>query len=450
MTELLSTVCEHCDARLKLKNPDLEGKKIKCPKCGEAFVVVAAGGKSAAKPVKKKKSDEDLDFLDVAADDYDEQPDDEELEDYDDQPRRRSKAGKGKSKKKSRKGGGDSGQIVKVLAIVAVVLLVLGGGGYGMVQLLKGDGSSDLDWLPTDSKGYFKIQVAAIWNANLVQTFKNSKAGQSFAEDMAKGFGKGPQDLKEVITSISPGAKNNEIVVFRAAQPFDLATIKTLNPTATETSHGSGTYLKQGSTAIYLADATTLLTGSEATIQAIITRGKKHPEASKFSFARGYRDHIVCAMLEPDKFSNSSRTAMGPSSLLGNMKVALPLTALIRANAGSDITMSGLLTFNTAAESKATVDKNVEDLVKAKADFAKQKAQIQSMPNPFFKPEQVTKMMNGMEQFMNSVQMSQSGTKMNMSATISQQTINDISSIAGESPSTGTPSLLRTLIPSIQ
>ena len=34
MTEPLSTVCDHCGAKLKLKNPDLEGKKIKCPKCG--------------------------------------------------------------------------------------------------------------------------------------------------------------------------------------------------------------------------------------------------------------------------------------------------------------------------------------------------------------------------------------------------------------------------------
>lgn len=447
MTELLSTVCEHCDAKLKLKNPDLEGKKIKCPKCGEAFVVVAAGGKSAAKPARKKKSDDDLDFLDVASDDYDEPPEDDELEDYDDQPRRRSKASKGKSKKKSRKGSGDSGQVVKVLAIVAVVLLVLGGGGYGMVQLLKGDGSSDLDWLPTEAKGFVKVQVANIWNANLVQTFKNSKAGQSAAEEMTKSFGKGPQDLKEVITAISPGV-NNGTVLFRATQPFDLAAIKTLNPTATEATHGSGSYLKQGPTAIFLADSTTLLIGPETTIQAIITRGKKHPNASKFSFARGYRDHIVWAMLEPDKLSGSSVNPMGSSPFLGNMKVAVPQTALIRANAGSDITISGLITFNTSEESKATVEKNKADLEKAKAEFTKQKSLIQSMPNPFFKPEQLTKMISGMEQVMNSVQMSQSGTRMNMSATISQQTVNDFSSIAADAPSTGRAPALKMLLPS--
>ena len=54
MTESLSTVCDHCGANLKLKNPDLEGKKIKCPKCGEAFVVVAAGPTASAKKPAKK------------------------------------------------------------------------------------------------------------------------------------------------------------------------------------------------------------------------------------------------------------------------------------------------------------------------------------------------------------------------------------------------------------
>ena len=447
MTELLSTVCEHCDAKLKLKNPDLEGKKIKCPKCGEAFVVVASGGKSAAKSAKKKKSDDELDFLDVASDDYDEPPEDEELEDYDDQPRRRSKGGKGKSKKKSRRGSGDSGQVVKVLAIVAVALLVLGGGGYGMVQLLKGDGSSDLDWLPTEAKGYVKVQIANIWNANLIQTFKNSKAGQSAAEEMTKSFGKGPQDLKEVITAIAPGM-NNGTVLFRATQPFDLAAIKTLNPTATEATHGSGSYLKQGSTAIFLADATTLLVGQEATIQAIITRGKKHPNASKFSFARGYRDHIVWAMVEPDKFSGNSINPIGSSPFMANVKVAVPQTALIRVNAGSDITISGLLAFNTSEESKVTVEKNKAELETAKANFAKQKPAMQSGQNLFMKPEQVTKLINGIEQVMNSVQMSQSGTRMNMNATISQQTVNDFSSFVAESPMGGSLPGLKTLLPS--
>ncbi len=37
--EPIVCLCPHCDAKLKLKNPELAGKKIKCPKCAEPFVV---------------------------------------------------------------------------------------------------------------------------------------------------------------------------------------------------------------------------------------------------------------------------------------------------------------------------------------------------------------------------------------------------------------------------
>ena len=100
MTEPISAVCEHCDARLKLKNPDVEGKKIKCPKCGEAFVVKVAGAPAAAvkKPVRKKPSDDDESFLDDEPEDYD-----DDVEDYDDEPRRRNARASRGGKKRNRR-----------------------------------------------------------------------------------------------------------------------------------------------------------------------------------------------------------------------------------------------------------------------------------------------------------------------------------------------------------
>ena len=55
----LTTQCDHCAVKIKLKNPDYEGKAVECPACGEAFVVrrlAASTGAAAAGRVQKPKS----------------------------------------------------------------------------------------------------------------------------------------------------------------------------------------------------------------------------------------------------------------------------------------------------------------------------------------------------------------------------------------------------------
>lgn len=65
MLEPIVCLCPHCDAKLKLKNPELAGKKIKCPKCAEPFVVtpdetdVTKPARRAAKPPEPKTPAED-------------------------------------------------------------------------------------------------------------------------------------------------------------------------------------------------------------------------------------------------------------------------------------------------------------------------------------------------------------------------------------------------------
>lgn len=46
----ISTKCPHCGLELKLKNPDLAGKKVQCPTCQEAFRVAPLDTPPAAKP----------------------------------------------------------------------------------------------------------------------------------------------------------------------------------------------------------------------------------------------------------------------------------------------------------------------------------------------------------------------------------------------------------------
>jgi hypothetical protein len=60
MSSSFLSVCPNCRAKLKLKNPDLIGKRAKCPQCSEPFVVkrarVKARTEAAAAPAPAKKA----------------------------------------------------------------------------------------------------------------------------------------------------------------------------------------------------------------------------------------------------------------------------------------------------------------------------------------------------------------------------------------------------------
>ncbi len=442
MTEPLSTVCDHCDAKLKLKNPDLEGKKIKCPKCGEAFVAVAAGSKPAAtKIVKKKKASEDdeLDFTDDDAEDYDAPPDDDDLEDYDSPRGRRSGAsrgGKKKSKKKSKRSG-NSALVVKILVIALGVAVLLGGGGFAVMSLTAG-GASDVDWLPADVQGYVKIQVDDVWRANALQGIKNGPGGQKFVEEMTRNIGVGPLDVDQMIVGLpATGQANAATMLVRSKKPLDAAAMLSANPGATQISHNGSSYLKMAdNTAVFLPDSKSLIKGPESAIQALMARGKKNPSESKFAFARNCRDHMVMAMLEPSPATGNSMAA-NPLMFASGQNTE---TVLVRANASSDIRVAVQGAFKTAEAAKINADKMKADLEKGKAEISKAKTQLQSMPpNPLIKADQVIKLMNGAEQVLKSVKVSQSGSRINIDMSVSGQLISDFTDMASSIP--GAPSL---------
>jgi len=125
--------CTNCGAVLKTKDPIAPGKKVKCPKCAQPFVVPeeeeeAAGAEEEAgdeedqpkkKPAKASKGDDD-----DGDDDDDEKP--------------KKKKGKGDDDdddgdEKSKKKGGSSTMIIIIVVVVLVLLCCCGCGGVGAV-----------------------------------------------------------------------------------------------------------------------------------------------------------------------------------------------------------------------------------------------------------------------------------------------------------------------------
>jgi predicted Zn finger-like uncharacterized protein len=41
MDALVSIACPHCAARMKVKDPQILGRTVKCPKCGQSFAAQA-------------------------------------------------------------------------------------------------------------------------------------------------------------------------------------------------------------------------------------------------------------------------------------------------------------------------------------------------------------------------------------------------------------------------
>jgi predicted Zn finger-like uncharacterized protein len=429
MTEPLSTVCDHCGAKLKLKNLDLEGKKIKCPKCGEAFVAAAAPA-PIKKPVKKKAADDDLDFMNVDADDYD-SPVDEDEEFDDDAPRSRrrtvARGGKKKLKKKSKKGSGDSAQVIKILGLMLVALVVLGGGGFAMMTLLKGDGSSDVDWLPSDMEGFAKVQVDDIWAANVSQSLKNTTFVKRMVDDVTKDIGLSPQDIDRIVISFPANGKaDNAVIVTHSKIPFDTAKIQAADKTLTEVSLNSTVYYKSNTAALLFPNSKTLVLGTEPSIKALIERGKKHPSAAKFAFANNYRDHFVIAASSPSGSVRRSIAYPGAEDVDA---------VLIRGNATSDIRLSIRGTFKTAEAAKASMEKTNAETARTKQNFGTTRTQIQNAPdNPLIKKELILKMMDGAEQMMNSLKISQSGNHVNMNLAVSGQLVSDFVEMTGSMP----------------
>lgn len=430
MTEQFSTVCEHCRTTLKLKNPDLVGKKVKCPKCGEAFVVSAPS--SPKKPAKKKPADEDEGFMDVDPDEYGAVPEDDEFEDFDDQPvRRSSKTGKKKKGKKSR-GKGDSAKVLTLVAIVLVAIGVLGGGGYGLMVLAK-SASSDVDWLPAEIEGYAKIQADDLWKSGVAQPLVGTEMGKQFADEMIKKVGMGPQDIDVLVVGFSKnGPQGSEVTVIRSHQPFDVNKLHGPDEKVETVSHAGGQYVKSDSRALFLADSKTLVTGSESNIQSLMSRGKRNPSASKFGFASGCRDHLVVAMLN----QGNAPTSAGAGPLMGlGATGSSAENILVRANASSDVSVAVQATFKTADMAKAEVDKAQSELTKGKTQFSQTKSQIQAMPaNPLIKTDQLIKMMDGMEQVVNSTKVSQWGSQMNVQTTVSGQLVKDLIDMSSSIP----------------
>ena len=217
-----AAACPHCQARLKLRDESYYGKKIRCPKCGEAFLVkpLAATQSKAAppRPAATPAADDDslagddfnLDFESLAAT----------------APPRRPKM-KGKSRDKSsskRKSSSTSGAgTAKIVAVGAAAVLVIGlliGGGFAVFSL-AGKSSLPADrlaWLPEDTEVLIEAQVGPIWNSPMFNSLRTDPGFREMIQQLEIENGKIDDVTRIVIGGASADPSGFVTVVYSRAR----------------------------------------------------------------------------------------------------------------------------------------------------------------------------------------------------------------------------------------
>ncbi|MEZ6058100.1 MAG: zinc-ribbon domain-containing protein [Planctomycetaceae bacterium] len=338
MSEALVTACPHCGTKLKLK-AEYSGKKVRCPKCQEPFVVEGATGSPrpqgkppaagsggvkrpanptagkrppVAKPKPKPKAADDMGFLDdlddsltddFGDDDFgDDMGDDfgDEVIDSGPQTSRRKKAAGGKSKKKSKSGGGNGGKVALFIGGGILGLGLLGGVVWGIIALvssLGGGFGNRMAFMPNDIDAFVEVRVADVWGSPVMQTVRDQpKMGDSLKE-MQEATGLQPADIDRVAVGTNVSTKSSVIAVY-TNKPFDRSTA-TDTADYVEVEHQGVKYLEapKKDQAIYLPTSNIIVLGKKADVKKAIEIGNDSKAASNFASLPSSGHFIVAAKI---------------------------------------------------------------------------------------------------------------------------------------------------------
>jgi DNA-directed RNA polymerase subunit RPC12/RpoP len=430
--------CSHCGSKLKLKDESFVGKKVRCPKCQEPFVVKGAG-QPKKKPAKAKApSDDDFGFLDdLNEDDFDGPPPDEEDTDADvaatskmPSPVRRKTTTKGKKKKSGP--GVPWGKIALISLLVLVGLATVGGMGYGVywvVQNMVGGGR--MAWLPDNTELFIEVRVADLWNSQALKPLTTGDVGARITAQLKDEAKVDLNDIERVAVGGSSGSANPVTVVY-AKKPFDVADFE---KEGTPEQYGGYTVYRHASRGMmsFLPKPTIGVYGPEADIKSAIDRKGACAAADKFSFAPS-KGHLVFASTNPQSSLSGTPAAMSgaPVNLGSVTSVAAALT--FTSNVDIDFT---LVCADSAAAEKLSGEVQ-QGKSEAVAKFQEQKAQLQSSPFG----AAMLPMFEAMEQVLNSLTVNHSGSSVKGKVALSGKLIEDVTKMAQEGALPGLPGMM--------
>jgi predicted Zn finger-like uncharacterized protein len=425
----LSIACPHCQTAIKLKSAASIGKKARCPKCQQVFVVPAA----------KAQEDEFAELLAADADQFEDYGVDEEGADdpYVEAAPSRSSSGrskKGKKKRKSRGGGGAMKGVLITLAVLAVLGL-LGGGAYLAVAYLPlGFGSpSRMAWLPDDTEALTEVRVADLWNAPALQPLKTAQVTTGVTDSLMDQYGIRPEDIDKLVIGkpAGGGAAADWVGVVYTKLPLTEQQRSAASGGTQPVSYNGAEYFLAagGGRAVYFPRENVAVYGPEHRVKAAIDAKGKCAAEDRFAFAPSGHQLTVASL------NASGARSAAPLPGVDSLSAESLKSAAMMIDADTDLRLSAQLVCvssekaaQAAQELTAARDKQLAELAQRKAQLQQAAAAMaalrgQASGSPQISPETAQAAIDSLEQSLQSVQATSSGETVHASISVSGQTI---------------------------
>ncbi|QDT32523.1 EGFR-like transmembrane domain-containing protein [Thalassoglobus polymorphus] len=402
------------------------GKKVRCPKCSEPFVI------QLAKPTQAAPADDDWgdDFGDSEGD-FDDGFDDGFDDNFEPVPRKKKKTSSKKGSKKKKKGrkkgksGVSGGAIAAIVGGGVLFLAVLSLGVYFVLPLLQGLGGSAnrMAWLPNDTQTYVEIRVADVWKSGVMKPLRTSEAGQQIKAQLKERGELKIEDIEKIVVGI-PANRQQPMMVIYSTKPIDP---NNLGEGVTSSSYAGKTIFEipNDTTAGFLLNSTTIVAGPKEMLHAAIDRNGECTAAEKFSFLP-VRGDVIFGSISPGTTLSQSpagmmtRGAFDPSeleSVSGTIKFS------------NDLDLNVALNFLQPETAQTALTTAQDALVKSKENLDKQQKELES--GNFVLTRQQRSMGMKMQEVMKSVSLSGSGKTVNSKVSIPGSIIEDLADLFG-------------------
>ncbi len=369
--------CSNCSAKLKLKDKSMIGKKVRCPKCSEPFVI-----KASAKSKPESVALDDGGFYDDPEDEWDDEfggTSDEFEDEYESVPRKRrtSKKSKKGSKKKGKRREKEESDIPKgvVATLVGggiIFLLLIGTGIFFLLPLLQGDGPVNrMQWLPNNTQTYVEIRVAEVWKSAVLRPIRTSKMAQEMKKQLKEKGSLEIEDIEKVVVGI-PANGGQPIMIISSKVTIDP---QKFDPDMTTSTYAGHKIYEDadGQNTGFLLNSKTIVTGSKEMIHSAIDRKGECAVAADFEFLPT-RGGIIFGSLSP-----SNALQQTPLGTLAQETVDLEklnvVTGVLKFSNDLDIDLK--MGFADTTSAKELLTKAEEGLSKTKERLDKQQKELE-------------------------------------------------------------------------
>jgi predicted Zn finger-like uncharacterized protein len=293
MSSPIQATCPHCQAKLRVQNPNLAGKTVRCPKCSQTFVF-AVDTSLPSDPLLHDPLGLPSDPLGLPSDPLGLPSDPLGA------PRTPAGTARRPSGPSRRRSGGGSavwlkpaligiGAVVGVGLIALLIIMLFAGGSRNVV---------DMTYLPKDTDLLVHLDLAALAKSPALKEQLDSPLFASQRQEIEEKIGITFNDLSTLTVGIPSSATAGEptpeksVAVLRIKKDVDEAKFADagLQP---ELHGGHNIYSDpNGQMSFFIADARTLVFGTVDSIKAAATADEE-PRFEKFDFLNARQDAFV-------------------------------------------------------------------------------------------------------------------------------------------------------------